>query len=142
MSSDDKDNRATTNNWTQVLCHADDGIFSADTMVCFLHNEETELTFHAENGERVGIVCSKCFKFFRPGSFGQHTKDCKDSHAPSRSMIKHWKDSAHLWVDLKRKFGKDGEFGDKKMIWVARCDKKKAYIVHPSWCLSASHRFG
>lgn len=106
----------------------------------FSHDGEMALSFHAENGEHIGIVCSKCFKFFRPGSFGQHTEDCKDSLVPSRFMIKHWKDSAHLWADLKKNLEKDCGFDKKKMIWVARCDKKLAHVVHPSWCLSISCR--
>jgi hypothetical protein len=139
MLSDKDDNRLTSNNWAQVLHHADKWVFPADTMMCFLHNGVTALTFHAENGERVGIMCSKCFKFFRPGSFGQHAKDCMDSLAPNRSMIKHWKDSTHLCTDIKRKCGKDKEFGDKKSLWVMRRDEKIAYVVHPSWCTSTSH---
>ena len=65
-------------------------------------------------------------------------KDCKDSLAHSRSMIKHWKNNAHLWVDLKRKIGKEGEFGYKKRIWVAHHKEKKAYVMHPSWHLITS----
>jgi hypothetical protein len=33
------------------------------------------LTFHTDNGEHVGIVCSKCFKILHPGSFDQHAED-------------------------------------------------------------------
>ena len=46
------------------------------------------LTFHADNGERVGIVCSECIKIFCPGSFGQHAKDCMDSLALSTNKVK------------------------------------------------------
>ena len=71
----DDDIKVAANKWTQALSHADNGMFSAHTMMCFLHGVETSLTFHAGNGNRVGILCSKCYKFFRPGLFGKHAKD-------------------------------------------------------------------
>ena len=46
------------------------------------------MTFHADNGERVGIVCSECIKIFCPGSFGQRAKDFMDSLALSTNKVK------------------------------------------------------
>ena len=112
----DDDIKVATNNWTQALSHADNGMFSAHTMMCFLHGVETSLTFHAGNGNRVGILCSKCYKFFRPGSFAKHAEDCMDALPPSNSMIKKWNDSAHLWANLRRDFGKEGELNSKTTI--------------------------
>ena len=140
MSSDSDDNTTVpANNWTHVLRHAENGVFPADTMMCFSRNGVTALTFHAGN-ESIGVVCSKCFKFFRPGSFSQHAEDCKDSLPPGKSMVKKWKDSAHLWANLRRDFGKEGELSSKTSIWVARRDGKVAYVLHPSWCLSTSRK--
>ena len=84
----DDDIKVATNNWTQALSHADNGMFSADTMMCFLHGGMTALTFHAGNGNRMGILCSKCYKFLKPGSFTKHAEDCMDALPPSNSMIK------------------------------------------------------
>ena len=63
----DDDIKVVANKWTQALSHADNGVFSADTKMCFLHGVETALMFHAGNGDHVGILCSKCYKFFMPG---------------------------------------------------------------------------
>ena len=95
MSSDSDDNTTVpANNWTHVLRHAENCVFPVDTMMCFSRNGETALTFHAGN-ESIGVVCSKCFKFFRPGSFSQHAEDCKDSLTPGKSMVKSGK-IAHI----------------------------------------------
>lgn len=64
MSINSDDNRVVANNWAEELRHATDYSFNADTMMCFLHDNEMALTFHADNGEPIEIVCSKCFKFF------------------------------------------------------------------------------
>ena len=103
MSSCDSDNgiKVAANNWTQALLHADNGVFSTDTMMCLTHGVETALTFHVGNGDHVGILCSKCYKFFRPGSFTKHAEDCVDSLPPSNSMIKKWNNSVHLWANLR-----------------------------------------
>ena len=77
---------------------------------------------------------------FWPCSFSQHAEDCKDSLPPSNSMVKKWKDSSHLWANLRREFGKEGELSSKTSIWVARRDGKMAYVLHPSWCLSTSRK--
>ena len=66
------DIKIVANNWTQALSHADNGVFSTNTMMCFTHGVETALTFHAGNGDRMGILCSKCYKFFRWGAFTKH----------------------------------------------------------------------
>ena len=89
MSSNCDDSRVVANNWAEALRHATDEGFYSDTMMCFLHDNKMALTSHADNGEHVGIVCSKCFKFYCPGSFSQHTEDCKDSLAPSMNKAKH-----------------------------------------------------
>ena len=52
------------NNWSEALRHATDEGFNAETMMCFAHDGEAVLTFHADNVECIGIVCSKFFKFF------------------------------------------------------------------------------
>jgi hypothetical protein len=83
-------------------------------------------------------VCSKCFKFFHPGSFGQHAGDCTDSLSPSTKKVQKWKDSPHLWANLRRDYGKHGEFKGKMSIWTAQCDDKRAYVLHPSWCVSST----
>ena len=75
MSSTTDDNRVAANSWAEVLRHTTDDSFNADTMMCFLHDNKTALTFHTDNGEHVGIVCSKCFKILHPGSFDQHAED-------------------------------------------------------------------
>jgi hypothetical protein len=74
MSSDSEANIFEHNIWHQVLRYAVNGVFPADMMMYFCHHGETALMFHAENGNRVGILCSKCFKFFKPGLFVQHTR--------------------------------------------------------------------
>ena len=142
MSSCDSDNviKVAANNWTQALSHADNGVFSTNTMMCFTHGVETALTFHAGNGDCVGILCSKCYKFFRPGSFAKHAEDCVDALPPSNSMIKKWNDSAHLWANLRRNFGKNGELESETTIWAASRDDNMAYVVHPSWCSSTSRK--
>lgn len=87
MSSEEDDNKATANNWTWVLGYAVNGIFPSDTMMCFLLKGETALTFY-DKIVSPGMVCSKCFKFSRPGLFGQHAKDNMDYHAPSQFHVK------------------------------------------------------
>ena len=82
MSSDSDDNRVAANNWAEVLRHATDDGFNADTMMCFLHEDKTVLTFHADNGEPVGILCSKSFKFLprniQPACQGLHGLPCSE----------------------------------------------------------------
>ena len=118
LNSDD-DIKVAANNWTQALSHADNGMFSADTMMCFLHEGMTVLTFLVGNGNHMGILCSKCYKFFKPRSFAKHSEDCMDTLPPSNSMIKKWNDSAHLWANLRREFGKQGESDSRTTIWAA-----------------------
>ena len=67
MSGNSDDNTVPANNWTHVLTHTDNGVFPADTMMCFSQNGEMALMFHAGN-KSIGVICSKCFKFFRPQS--------------------------------------------------------------------------
>ena len=59
----DDDIKVVANNWTQSLSHVDNGMFSTDTMMFFLHGVETVMTFHAGNGNHMGILCSKFYKF-------------------------------------------------------------------------------
>ena len=47
----DDDIKFAADNWTRALSHADNGMFSADTMMCFLHGIEMPLTFHEGNGD-------------------------------------------------------------------------------------------
>ncbi len=115
----DDDIKVVANNWTQALSHADNGMFSAYTMMCFLHGGMMVLTFHAGNGDFVGILCSKCYKFFRPGSFAKHAEDCMDAFPPSNSMIKKWNNSVHLWSNLRRELRKQGELDSRTNIWAA-----------------------
>ena len=68
MSSEDEDHLTMATNWLHALNFVKNGTFSADTMLCFTCNGETGLTFHATSLDRAGIVCSKCCKFFKPGS--------------------------------------------------------------------------
>ena len=71
MSSNSNDNRVVANNWVEGLRHATDDSFNTDPIMCFLHEDEMALTFHADNGECIGIVCIKCFNFL--------AKDCSAS---------------------------------------------------------------
>ena len=112
MSSNDddnKDNRFIFNIWTHILVHAKNGICITNTIFCFTYNGMTVLTFHADKSKHAGNVYRKCFKFFRPGLFALHAKDFKDSIPPSNCRVKNWKDSALLWIDLKRNYRKKGQ---------------------------------
>ena len=82
----------------------------------FLHDDEAVLTFHADNIERIGIVGSKCFKFFCPDSFGQHAKNCTYSLSAITKKVEKWKDSPHVWANVRRVYGKHGEFKSKTLI--------------------------
>ena len=63
MSSDIDDDKGATNNWFEALRHIEEEFSPEGSMMCFTHNGETALAFHARNGEHVSILCSKCFKF-------------------------------------------------------------------------------
>ena len=63
MSSDSDDDKGTTNKWFEALRHIEEEVSPEGSLICFTHNGETALAFHARNGEHLGIMCSKCFKF-------------------------------------------------------------------------------
>ena len=123
---------ASDNVWPQILSSTGETV-SANTQLFLEHNGVHVITIHAET--RAGLVCSKCFKLYTPGSFTSHTEDCTSGPRAAAAKIAKWKDTPNMWADLQRKAGpKYGFFKDKGAVWAAKRDQKLAYVLHPRWC--------
>ena len=102
----------------------------AQMVVC--HNGTTAMAFHAIS--RAGLVCTKSFKLYTPGSFAKHAQGCDDALQPPEAITRKWKDTASLWADLLHKKGpKYNRFVATDKIWAAKRDQQLAYLLHPSW---------
>jgi len=94
--------------------------------------QRAAMAFHAV--PRAGLVCTKCFKLYTPGSFAKHAQGCDDASSRPKAITRKWKDTASLWADLLHKKGpKYNRFGATDKIWAAKRDQQLAYLLHPSW---------
>ena len=99
----------------------------AQLVVC--HNETTAMAFHAIS--HTGLVCTKCFKLYTPGSFAKHVHDCDDTLPASTATIREWKDTASLWADMLCKKGpKNSFFVTMDKIWAVKQDQQVVYFLH------------
>ena len=102
----------------------------AQMVVC--HNGTTAMAFHAIS--RAGLVCTKCFKLYTPGSFAKHAQGCDDALQPPEAITRKWKDTASLWADLLHKKGpKNNFFAARDKIWTVKRNPQLAYLLHPCW---------
>ncbi len=63
----------------------DKGNLKKDMMLCFEKHGTLALAFHANT--TVGIVCSKCFQFMKPGSFALHCEKCNKQPSSTKKDI-------------------------------------------------------
>ncbi len=123
----------SSNIWTHVTAIADSDLNPQSQMVV-CHNGTTAMAFHAIS--RAGLVCTKCFKLYTPGSFAKHAQGCDDALQPPEAITRKWKDTASLWADLLHKKGpkpKYNRFIATDKIWAAKRDQQLAYLLHPRW---------
>ena len=123
---------ASDNVWPQILASTGETV-SANTQLFLEHDRVPVITIHAET--RAGLVCSKCFKLYTPGSFTSHAEDCASGPHAAAAKIAKWKDTPNMWADLQQNAGpKYGFFKDKGAVWASKRDQKLAYVLHTRWC--------
>ena len=96
--SDDAGGKSKSSNiWSHVTALAGSKLMpQVQLVVC--HNGTTAMAFHAIS--HAGLVCTKCFKSYTPGSFTKHMNDCDDTLPAFTATMNKWKDMASLWADL------------------------------------------